>query len=206
MYAKRYEDALDEVERSLISNSHNHKARALKAVVLRKLGRKEEALAWIQESYKIDRFNYVCMVEEYLLTGSQKALERMVELMHGNIYNYHETALDYLQAGLEEETAKVLQLAIDQHAELSPLTYYYLAYTQKMNKACDYLKKAAKADPYCCFPNRLEDIAVLETAMDMNPDDARAPYYLGCLYYDKRQYDLAIENWEESAEVPHRMA
>ena len=199
MYAKRYEDALDEVERSLISNSHNHKARALKAVVLRKLGRKEEALAWIQESYKIDRFNYVCMVEEYLLTGSQKALERMVELMHGNIYNYHETALDYLQAGLEEETAKVLQLAIDQHAELSPLTYYYLAYTQKMNKACDYLKKAAKADPYCCFPNRLEDIAVLETAMDMNPDDARAPYYLGCLYYDKRQYDLAIENWEESA-------
>ena len=68
-----------------------------------------------------------------------------------------------------------------------------------MSKAYDYLEKAAQADPYCCFPNRLEDIAVLETAMDMNPDDARAPYYLGCLFYDKRQYDLAIENWEESA-------
>ena len=35
MGAKRYEAALDEVERSLISNSHNHKARALKAVVIR---------------------------------------------------------------------------------------------------------------------------------------------------------------------------
>ena len=199
MGAKRYEAALDEVERSLISNSHNHKARALKAVVLRKLGRQDEALAWIQESYKIDRFNYGCMMEEYLLTGNQGLLDRMVTLMHGSANNYHELALDYLQAGLEEEAAQVLQVAIDHQAEPSPMTYYYLAYTQRMSKAYDYLEKAAQADPYYCFPNRLEDIAVLETAMDMNPDDARAPYYLGCLYYDKRQYDLAIENWEESA-------
>ena len=199
MGAKHYEATLDEVERALISNSHNHKARALKAVVLRKLGRQDEALAWIQESYKIDHFNYGCMMEEYLLTSNQELLEHMVTLMHGSANNYHELALDYLQANLEEEAAKVLQVAIDHQAELSPMTYYYLAYTQKMNKAYDYLEKAAQANPYCCFPNRLEDIAVLETAMDMNPDDAHAPYYLGCLYYDKRQYDLAIENWEESA-------
>ena len=32
-------------------------------------------------------------------------------------------------------------------------------------------------------------------------EDARAPYYLGCLYYDKRQYDVAIEYWERSAEI-----
>jgi tetratricopeptide (TPR) repeat protein len=31
--------------------------------------------------------------------------------------------------------------------------------------------------------------------------DSRAPYLLGCLYYDKRQYDLAIENWELSAKL-----
>ncbi len=197
--AQNYEAALDEVERALISNSHNHKACALKAVVLRKLERQDEALSWIQESYKIDHFNYGCMMEEYLLTGNQDVLNNLVELMHGCANNYHELALDYLQAGLEEEAAKVLQVAIDYQAETSPMTYYYLAYTQKINKAYDYLEKAAQTDPYGCFPNRLEDIAVLETAMDMNPDDAYAPYYLGCLYYDKRQYDLAIENWEESA-------
>ena len=197
--AQNYEAALDEVERSLISNSHNHKARALKAVILRKLERRDDALAWIQESYKIDRFNYGCMMEEYLLTGNQEVLNHLVELMHGCANNYHELALDYLQAGLEGEAAKVLQVAIGHQAETSPMTYYYLAYTQKINKAYDYLEKAAQTDPYGCFPNRLEDIAVLETAMDMNPDDAYAPYYLGCLYYDKRQYDLAIENWEESA-------
>ena len=31
------------------------------------------------------------------------------------------------------------------------------------------------------------------------PNDAKAPYYLGNLYYDKRQYDLALEAWETSA-------
>ena len=35
----------------------------------------------------------------------------------------------------------------------------------------------------------------------MNKKDAKAPYYLGCLYYDKRQYDVAMEVWRESAEI-----
>ena len=196
---KDYEAALDEVERSLFSNSHNHQARALKACVLRKMGRKEEALSWIQESYKIDRFNYGCMMEEYLLTDRQEVLNHLVALMHGSANNYHELTFDYLKAGLEEEAAKVLQVAIDNQSEPSPLTYYYMAYTQKLSDAYDYLEKAAQTDSAGCFPNRLEDISVLETAMDINQDDAHAPYYLGCLYYDKRQYDLAIENWEESA-------
>lgn len=42
---------------------------------------------------------------------------------------------------------------------------------------------------------------VLEKAKQQNPTGAKAPYYLGCLYYDKRQYDVAIENWELSAKL-----
>ena len=37
--------------------------------------------------------------------------------------------------------------------------------------------------------------------MEQNPHDAKAPYYLGNLYYDKRQYDLAMEAWETSARL-----
>ena len=197
---ERWEDALDELERALISNSHNHQARALKAAVLRKLGRQDEALAWIRESYQIDPFNYLCMFEEHLLTDSNEPLEHMVELMHGNIYNYHEIALDYMHAGLQDEAILVLQTAIDHHVEESPLTFYYLAYLSDVSKSIEYRRKAAEANPDYCFPNRLEDAFILKS-LDFLPliDDARAPYYLGCLYYDKRQYDLAIENWEESA-------
>ena len=199
---ERWEDALDELERALISNSHNHQARALKAVVLRKLGRKDEALAWIKASYAIDPFNYLCMVEEHLLTDSAEPLERMVELMHGNIYNYHEIALDYMHAGLEDEAVLVLQTAIDHHVEESPLTYYYLAYLSFVMDSVAYRQKAAQANPDYCFPNRLEDAYILQE-LELLPlvDDARAPYYLGCLYYDKRQYDLAIKYWEKSAKL-----
>ncbi len=202
MEGECWEEALDELNRALISNSHNHKARAMKAVVLRKLGRNDEALAWIKESYKIDPFNYVCMFEEHLLTGDNAPLDRMVELMHGNIYNYHETALDYVQAGLDEEPNLVLQTAVDHGVEESPLTYYYLAFVNGISKFSEYLTKAKEVAPDYCFPNRLEDAFILNSfCMLPFVKDGKAPYYLGCLYYDKRQYNLAIKNWELSAEI-----
>ena len=197
---ERWEDALNELERALISNSHNHQARGLKASVLRLLDRNEEALSWIKESYKIDPFNYQCMIEEHILTGSDEPVDRMVELMHGNVYNYHEVALDYIHAGLRDEALFVLQTSIDSGAGESPLTYYYMAYASEMG--FEYLKKAVKTSPDYCFPNRLEDAFILK-CLGLMPfvKDARAPYYLGCLYYAARQYDLAIENWERSAKI-----
>ena len=50
-----------------------------------------------------------------------------------------------------------------------------------------------------CFPARLEDIAILQTAIEVNPKDARAPYYLGNLFYDRRRHEEAIYLWERSA-------
>ena len=187
---EHWEDALDELERCLISNSHNHQARALKAVVLRKLGRKDEALAWIKASYGIDAFNYVCMMEEHLLTGDKEPLERMISLMHNSSDNYDETALEYYTAGLHEEAMTVWQVAVEQNAT-SPMTYYYMG----------RYAEAEQADSAYCFPNRLEAVLALEKAKETSPHDAKAPYYLGCLYYDKRQYDIAIENWELSAKL-----
>jgi tetratricopeptide (TPR) repeat protein len=50
-----------------------------------------------------------------------------------------------------------------------------------------------------CFPNRLEDIYALEFACGKNSIDSAAPYLLGSLYYDKKQYEPAISLWERSA-------
>ena len=182
----RYEDALDELNRCLIFNSCNHKARALKASVLRLLGRKEEALAWIEESLLLDHFNYGCRYEKYLLTG----IDTLKDLMRKASNNYDELALDYVAAGLYDEARSIWDVAISEDA-VSPMTYYYLG----------RYEEAEQADSYCCFPNRLEDVLALEAAKAKNPQGAKAPYYLGCLYYDKRQYDLAIENWELSAKI-----
>jgi len=63
------------------------------------------------------------------------------------------------------------------------------------------LDKAANHAPEFCFPNRLEAILALECAQKINPTDAKAPYYLGNLWYDKRQYHDAIKCWEKSADI-----
>ncbi|MEI3282649.1 MAG: tetratricopeptide repeat protein [Enterocloster sp.] len=55
---------------------------------------------------------------------------------------------------------------------------------------------------YYCFPNKLEDIVVLGLyGGKILTDASYAYYYLGNLYYDKRQYDTAIGLWERSAEL-----
>lgn len=201
-----FDGALDEVNRCLIHNSHNHKARALKTSILRKLGKTDEALAWIHESYTIDLFNYGCMFEEHLLTGSDEPLQRLITLMHGEVCNYHELALDYAQARLFDEAVQVLTIpsVAEQLAQASPLTSYYLGYFLQgqglIDEANAYFVRAEHTAPGCCFPNRLEDVQVLTIARNTLNHAARAPYYLGCLYYDKRQYDLAKQNWELSAQ------
>lgn len=203
----RFEDALDEIERSLISNSHNHKARALKTTILRKLNKRDEALAWIKESFEIDPFNYGCMFEKYLLTASKAPLQQLLTLMHGNVYNYHELALDYAQASQWSEAVQVLSITdvAEDLKRQSPLTSYYMGYFMLKQGLSDaavvYFQEAEKTDSSYCFPNRLEDVLVLNTAILHNPMGARASYYLGNLYYDKRQYALAKENWERAAGI-----
>lgn len=200
------EDAREEIENCLIRNTHNHKARALKAAILRLTDKKDEAVAWCEESLKIDQFNYGCLFELFLSTDNKKYLDKMVEMMHGMPNNYDELALDYAGAGLYGEALKVLQAAIDNKA-ITPMTYYYLGWVLRRKDPDDWeiaesaYDQASKYPSDYCFPNRPEAVLALKDAMKVNKKDAKAPYYLGCLYYDKRQYDVAMEVWRESAEI-----
>lgn len=201
---ENYTEALYEIERSLLRNWHNAKARALKTAVLYKMNRKEEAVAFCRESLKFDKFNYGCLYIEYLITGEQKLLDNLISLVHSNAHNYDEIAIDFCAAGLWQEAESFWQVAIEQKAT-TPMTYYYLGWC--LLQAGD--KKSAgeafyKGNAYCpdfVFPNRLEAVLALRAALTVNPDDACANHYLGNLFYDKRQYDLAQSYWERAAEL-----
>lgn len=194
-------DAIDEIDRSLIRNWHNHKARALKATLLRKAGRNDEALKLIEESLGIDRFNYGCLFEKYIITGDDDTLQLLKTMMRRCANNYDEIALDYCAAGCTCEALKLWSIAIEEGA-LTPMTYYYMGWCNAATDAEAAKELFAKAEAYpsdYCFPNRLEAVLALNCAMAYLPQASKAPYYLGCLYYDKRQYDLAIKAWERSA-------
>ena len=186
----RYEDALDELNRCLVSNWHNHKARALKATVLRKMGQSSEALSLIDESLEFDQFNYGCRYEQYLLEQDEDILKEMKEMLRKSDQNYDEVALDYQAAGLFDEAADLWRIAKEEGAT-TPMTFYYQG---------NY-DEAQEADLTYCFPNRPEAVIALEAAKRANPMDAHAPYLLGCLFYAARQYDVAMENWQLSADI-----
>ena len=176
--------ALDEVDHSLIYGWHNHKARALKGSILNRMGRLDESFC--KESLSIDPFNYGILYE-------QQRTAEMIRLMHGDANNYDELALDYVAAGFSEDAINIWRLAIENGA-VTPMTYYYIAWLT--HDRHDHETACSQPQDYC-FPNRLEAILALSAF----PDDARACYYLGCLYYDKRQYDLAQSLWENSARL-----
>ena len=186
----RYEDALDEINRCLDNNWHNHKARALKTSILRKMGMTSDALVLVDESLELDQFNYGCRYEKYLIEQDEDVLVEMKTMMRKSDQNYDELALDYQAAGLYDEADSIWQVAISEGAT-TPMTWYYMG---------NY-DEAKDADLTYCFPNRPEAVIALESAKKNNSQDAHAPYLLGCLYYAARQYDLAMENWRLSADI-----
>ncbi|MCO5053902.1 MAG: DUF5107 domain-containing protein [Verrucomicrobiae bacterium] len=94
---------------------------------------------------------------------------------------------------------------LDQSWGALPLVHYTLGWLEQKcgnhRAALKHFKTAATLPPDYCFPARLEEIAILEAAMRANPKDARAAYYLGNLFYDRRRHDEAIQLWERSAKL-----
>lgn len=185
--------ALEHIDRSLVKNYHNLKARALRGMILTKLGRTEEAADWYKQSIALDAFDYVSRIESGDKGGAQK-------LMRNRASSFIECAIDYAEAGFYQKAVAVLDMC---DASSPMLAYHKALYASKYDDALAQkaLADAAGRDSLYCFPNKLEDVLALEHAMAYNPQDAKAPYYLGCLWYDKRQYVSAMRLWEKSAQL-----
>lgn len=190
-------EALRLAEESLSGNSRNHRARHLRVALLRRLGREPEALAGLDEGLALDPLNLALHVERFHLAGD----DGYRRLFRDDAHNYVEIALDYAWAGLTAEATMLLEEA----PQTDPMARYTLGWValQEGDKAAaqDHFARASQMPPDYCFPNRLEDVLVLQAAIDHNAQDARAPYYLGNFWYAHRQYEQAIAAWERAHEL-----
>lgn len=204
-----YNKALENVEHSLARNYHGMKGRHLKAVLLRKLNRLEDAVKWIKETLAIDKFDFGSRNElGRILTlkgekeQAEKERQQFRSLLRGWEQSYIEIAIDYANAGCYKEAIEwLLQIEESRY----PMVHYYLSYYfskgGKGNEKKAALQKAFQLSEESVFPNRLEDILVLQFAVKENQNDFKAFYYLGNLWYDKRQYDEACSCWENSVAI-----
>lgn len=183
--------ALEHLELSLRAEADNLNARNLKTFVLRKLGRSEDGAAVLAETRHLDLLDI---------------FSRWLESCHAPSDGQQRLDLvfDLLRAGLLEEALVILSAAPSSAADgTAPLLLYargdVLHRLGREDDAAEALRQAATADPTYVFPSRLEELLLLERIIARNPQDARAPYYLGNLLYDRRRYEGAIALWERAA-------
>ena len=122
--------ALGHIERSLVRNSHNLKARALRAALLEKLGRRADAVAWLRENMALDAFDYTSGLQLAWMTGEDPGAT--LARMGSRISSYIESAIDFADGGFYQKAADVLGLC---RAESPMLKYYSACYTARFDAA-----------------------------------------------------------------------
>ncbi len=197
---KDYMFALEFIEKALVKNAHNIKARGMKVAILRKIGRLETAQKVCMENFEIDPFDYQSRFEYSLLDekASQETLSLMNHLMRDFHENYLQIAKDYADGGFYEEAVELLSCCTKNHPMIQYYIGYYLFKSGNAEEGLLAYKLAEQSSPYCCFPNKLEDILVLEHVINVDLEESKASYYLGNLFYDKLQFEKAIGLWEKS--------
>ena len=189
--------ALDYANLSLGRNGRHHKARHLKIALLRRMGQVNAARAESALAIELDPMEYGALWERFLMDGDA-AFENMVRT---GPQLRMTLALDYTRAGFFSEAVQLLEGPADQ----TPLAAYMLGWVLGLKGeklASEQMFRQAAALPgEMNFPNRLEDVLILEAAQRVNPGDGRAPYCLGNFWYAHRRYDEAIACWERSSEL-----
>jgi len=227
--------ALEHLERSLLTNALNTKARNLKAAALRHLGQYEQAEALARQTVALDPLDFWSRNELVLLCRARgeepsppsplpgrargdtadagHLLEELSGLMRGAVQTYLDVAYDYAGAGLWDEASDLLARLVARPGEggpVYPIVLYSLGYLAHQRgeeaQAREFYRQATEMPPDYCFPVRLEEMEVLQHAVAANPQDAQAFYYLGNLLYDKKRYEEAIRHWEAACRLQPGLA
>ena len=192
---QEYNDAKGFAEVALVRNWHDIKVRSLICAINRLCGAIDKK--FIEESLQIDQLAMDLLYEDAMAKGD---LGKWKELMRGASFNYTELALEYMSAGLYGDVVNILSDVKD-----SPMANYEKAYSYSALQDLDSAMKAIDAGDALpidyCFPNRVAEIAILEKAIELKPNSAKARYYLGNLFYDKKQYKKAAELWQKATEI-----
>ena len=172
----------------------------LRGLALARGGREDEALELFEKILLEDPLNLPLKREISIIARNREdSLEEKLQTQLADDWGY---ALDlasfYLDAGLLQDAVEVLSLAAqDWHY---PMVFYMLAYIfQKQGEefqAVQSLERAQSLSPEFVFPSRIWEIIALNDALERNPLDSKAKYYLGNFLYAYQRFEEAAGLWE----------
>lgn len=202
--------AMENINRSLLFDSESLQSRGLRASLLRRMGCTQEAQAAIGETLSLDKLDFRAMAERYLLTRSEEDLAAFISALDNDIQTLLDVVYDLAWTGFRDDAFALIEACCRQGAFEYPMLFYTLSWLasllEREQVSNVYAVRAEAASPLHCFPARLEEMIVLEHVIQRNPASARALYYLGNFYYDKRRYDDAIHCWRRSTALDPRFS
>jgi tetratricopeptide (TPR) repeat protein len=119
-----------------------------------------------------------------------------------------ETSLSLAEFGLLDEAQRLVKAACVDAVppeRRSFMPYYYLAwYASRRNaaeSAREWLAEAAKTKAERVFASRLEEIPILQYAIEQNGGDGQAHLQLGCLLANLNRVDEAVSLWQAAGRL-----
>jgi tetratricopeptide (TPR) repeat protein len=211
---KDFAAAISYIDRSLATNDRNTRGLSLRSAILRQLNRNEEAAEAAEKAAVHDPLGAFAAAELYRLMLDDRRnwtadimLAALREMARGDVQNYLELATDYAAAGFWGDSVALIDGCLENCTEPgknNPMLHYYRGfYLEKLGRADEAkaaYRNAAAAPPDYCFPHRMEGVEVLNRAMEVNPRDSRAPYYLGNLLFDS-QPEVARDAYAKSVKL-----
>lgn len=184
-----YTEAIKKLDESIGLNNGHTKAHNLETAIKRKIGC-ECAEKSAKDGINDDKLDLFALIEYSHFENVEDKIAQFA-LKPENLLD---VARDYMKAGFYEDALYALSFA----NAASPLVNYYKAYITKDNS---FIDKAEKANMGYCFPSSVDDIAVLEYAIENCKNAANANYYLGCLFYDRFLFDEASECFKSCVRI-----
>lgn len=192
--------AIEEARMAVNYNGMNIDAKNLLTTLLRRSSRSSEARALAQEVVSLDPLNYYATRE--LIKLGAKPQSELGALLRGVSESYLELALYYLNNGFLSDAEDVLKAS--EAIRPYPTVEYYLGYIADGRGdragAAQWFRQAESGSTDYVFPFRLETVAVLNKALEYDPQSAVTWYYLGNLYYQK-QPAKAMEAWQNAVSI-----
>ena len=197
--------ALEQIGSSLQTDTDNLSTLALKAALLRHVDRSEVATAVIRQALILDPLCLRTRAELFLLDRSGQSLRPFLDALEGDVQTLLDVTFELAWSGLRADAYFLVHACVEQAQFAHPMLWYSLSWLALSlgdeGNARTYAREAQAASPDYCFPARIEEMIVLESAIQLDPSQARAHYYLGNLFYDKRRYEDGLRCWRKSIEL-----